>query len=97
FMRDDRIERPYHADLEEPQADFRRFGLVDSELVERLADVEIALAGRDDADLGIGPAPEDDLIQAVGAGEGNRGQALVSVEPPLLLEPVIIGPDIETV
>ena len=44
-------ERPGAADLEQPDAELVAFDFVDAEFVERLADVEIALAGGDDADL----------------------------------------------
>ena len=43
------LERPGHADLHHPQADLGRELLVDAEIVQRLADVEIGLAGGDDA------------------------------------------------
>ena len=43
-------------DLEELDAEIVALHLVDAELVERLAHVEIALADRDDADLRVAPA-----------------------------------------
>ena len=49
-------DRPRAADLVEPDAEIVAPDLVDAELVERLAHVEIALADRDDADLGTAPA-----------------------------------------
>ena len=50
-------DRPRAADLEEPQAEVVALHLVDAELVERLAHVEIALAGGDDADLRVAARP----------------------------------------
>src|SRR5690606_35948116 len=47
------LERPHHADLVQAQADGGRGGLVDAEIVERLAYVEVALAAGDDAELRI--------------------------------------------
>lgn len=94
-FQDLRIERPDHADFEEPQADLGGHRLVDAELFERLPDIEIAFAGGDDADPGMGAAAQDDLVQLVGPGEGDGGEALVSVESLLLLQAVVIGADVE--
>src|SRR5258705_6251884 len=44
-------DRPWASDLVEPDAEIVALDLVDTELVERLAHIEIALADRDDADL----------------------------------------------
>src|SRR5690606_35861128 len=49
-------ERPGAADLVQADAEFVATHFIDAQFVERLADVEIALAGRDDADLRIAPA-----------------------------------------
>jgi hypothetical protein len=43
------FQRPGHADLEQAQADLGGVGLVDAEVVERLAHVEVGLAAGDDA------------------------------------------------
>jgi hypothetical protein len=45
-----RFQRPDHADLVEPDADFGGERVVDAELVQGLPDIEIALAGRQDAE-----------------------------------------------
>ena len=50
-------DRPRTADLEQPQPQLVAFDLVDAEFVERLADIEIALAGGDDADLRVRGRP----------------------------------------
>ena len=50
-------DRPRAGDLENAQAEIVAFDLVDAELVERLAHVEIGLAGGDDADLRIARRP----------------------------------------
>ena len=44
------LERPGHRDLVDADADLGSEPLVDAEVVERLAHVEVALAGRDDAE-----------------------------------------------
>ena len=72
------------ADLVEPDAQLVALDLVDAELVERLAHVEIALAGGDDADLRVASARGDGAIELVGAHEGQHGVALVVVQPGLL-------------
>ena len=77
-------------DLVEPQAEIVGAHLVDAELVERLAHVEIALADRDDADLRIAAARGDDAVEPVGADEGEHGVALVVVQPRLL--PRMVSP-----
>ena len=66
------LQRPGHA-------------LVDAEIVERLADVEIGLAAGDDAEAPP-RAVDDDAVQAVGPGIGERGVELVAVQPELHLE-----------
>ena len=53
-----RHERPDAADLEYPQAQRVAARLVDAEIVERLAHVEIGLSGGDDSDLGIAGRPK---------------------------------------
>ena len=52
-------ERPGAGDLVEAEAEVVGLHLVDAELVQRLAHVEIALAGGDDADLRIAAAGGD--------------------------------------
>ena len=44
------FERPDHADLEQADADFGGQRVVDAELVEGLADVEVGLAGGQNAE-----------------------------------------------
>ena len=88
-------ERPGAAHLEEPDAELVAFDLVDAELVERLADVEIALAGGDDADLRIAAARGDGAVELVGAHEGEHGVALVIVQARFLRQDRIVEADIE--
>ena len=79
---DDRVERPNHADFEEPEA---KSGAVvgDAEIAERLQEILPGLAGCDDADPRV-RALADDAIEAVGARIGERGRQLMIVEPLLL-------------
>ena len=88
-------DRPDAADLEQAQAEIVALDLVDAELVERLAHVEIGLAGRDDADLRIAAAGGDDLVELVGAHEGEHGVALVIVQARFLAEEGVDQPDVE--
>ena len=69
--------------------------LVEAELVERLAHVEIGLAGGDDADLRAAAAGGDDLVELVGAHEGEHGVALEVVQPRFLAEKRVLKADVE--
>src|SRR5665213_1155755 len=90
------VDRPDATDLEQAQADIIAFHFVDAEFIERLADVEIGLAGGDDADLRIAPAGRDDLVELVGAHEGQHGVALEIVQAGFLTEDGILQADVET-
>ncbi len=83
------------ADLVEPNAEIVALHLVDAELVERLAHVEIALADRDDADLRRAAARGDVAVELVGAHEGQHGVALVVVQPRFLAEDGVAQADVE--
>jgi hypothetical protein len=48
------LQRPHHAHLVEPDADLGGEGLVDAQVVEGLAHVQVALAGGDDAQPRLG-------------------------------------------
>ncbi len=88
-------QRPRARHLVEPDAEFVALELVDAEFVERLADVEIALAGGDDADLRIAPAGGDGAVELVGAHEGQHGVALEVVQPRFLRQHRIAEADVE--
>ena len=88
-------DRPWAADLVEAQAKIVALDLVEPELVERLAHVEIALADRDDADLGLAASRRDVLVELVGAHERQHGVALVVVQPRLLAEDGVAQADVE--
>ena len=77
------LERPGHADLHHPQADLGRELLVDAQIVQRLAHVEIGLAGGDDPQPRA-RAVDDDPVEPVGAGVGERGVGLVLLHPRFL-------------
>ncbi len=88
-------QRPRAADLVEADAERVALDLVDAELVEGLAHVEIALAGGDDADLRLASAGGDDAVELVGAHEGQHGVALIVVQARLLGEDGVVQADIE--
>ena len=88
-------ERPGAADLVEADAEIVAGDLVDAELVERLAHVEIALAGGDDADLRIAPARGDGAVELVGAHEGEHGVALEIVQARFLRQNRVGEADVE--
>ena len=88
-------DRPRAPDLVEPDAELVAFDFVDAEFVERLADVEIALAGGDDADLRIAAARGNGVVDLVGAQKREHGVALVIVQPRFLGQDRIVEADIE--
>jgi hypothetical protein len=93
-MSSDRTARAGH--LEQPDADLVGARLVDSEIVERLAHVEIVLADRQDADFRLAPAGIDDPVEPVGADIGTRRIALVFMQPHFLTEKIeIMRADVE--
>ena len=68
---------------------------VDAELVEGLAHVEIGLAGGDDADFRRAPAGRNDLVEMIGAQEGQHGVALEVVQARFLAEDGVVEADVE--
>jgi hypothetical protein len=64
--------------------------LVDAEFAQRLADILVALAGRHDAEARVRRI-HGDAVDLVGAGEGDRGKALVVLQPPVLVV-AVVGP-----
>ena len=85
-----RLKRPAHADLEHAQTNLGAQRLVQTEVIQGLAHVEVGLAGGDDAQTRVGRI-ELDLVEVVGQGEGARGVDLVDVEA-LFLGQGRIGP-----
>src|SRR6266542_3573966 len=87
------LERPGQADLVEADTERRR-SLVDAEIAQRLAHVEVSLAGGDDAESRL-PRVDHNAVDAVGAREGGDRRHRRPVEPPLRLERRIGPTDIE--
>ncbi len=79
-------ERPRAGDLVEAKPHVAGLDLVEPELVQGLADVEIGLADRDHAHLGLAAAGEDDAVEVVGPHEGQHGVALEVLKARLLVE-----------
>jgi hypothetical protein len=84
------LQRPGHRDLVQPQADVGGHALVDSQVIERLAHVEVGLAAGDDAQSRPRRI-EHHAVEPVGARVRDRGVDLVLVHPPLLHQ-LRIGP-----
>src|SRR6516225_8433682 len=64
--------------------------VIDPEIVERLAHVEVGFAGSDDAE----PRPraiDDDAVEPIGAGESQCRVELIFMKPEFLIER-LIGP-----
>ena len=85
-----RLQRPGHADLVKPKPDLGGDLLGDPEFAQRLADVLVALARRHDAVAGIRRI-HGDAVDLVGARKGDRGIALVVLQPQIL-RIAIVGP-----
>ena len=94
-IRSSAADRPRAADLVEAQAEIVALDLVEAEFVERLADVEIALADRDDADRGRASARADHAVELVRPHEGQHGVALEVVQARFLAENGVAQPDVE--
>jgi hypothetical protein len=88
-------QRPRARDLVELDAEVVALDLVDAELVERLAHVEIALSDRDDADLRIAPARDDHAVELVRLDEGKHRIALEVVQPRFHVENAVDQADVE--
>ena len=71
-----RLERPWHCDLEQAQAHLRRHRCVDAERFERFEDVEVGLAGGDDAEPGVGTV-DGSVVELVRPRIRQRGVDLV--------------------
>ena len=84
------LERPDHADFVDGQSQSLRFGVVDAEFVQRLADVEVGFADSDDAEARVGAAHHHP-VELVGAPVGQRRRDLHRVDALFLAEPVV-GP-----
>ena len=85
-----RLQRPGHADLVKPQADLGGDFGRDAEFAQRLPDVLVALARGHDAEPGVRRI-HGDAVDLVGAGKGDRGKALVVLQPPVLIV-AVVGP-----
>ncbi len=76
------LERPGHRDLEKPDADLGGLALVDAQVFQRLAHVEVALAAGDDAQPRLRRI-DDDAVQLVDAAVVERRVDLVVLHPRL--------------
>ena len=85
-----RLQRPRHADLVEPEPDFRRYLRRNAELAQGLADVLVALAGGHDAEPGVRRI-HGDAVDLVGAREGDCRESLVVLQPAVLVV-AVVGP-----
>ncbi len=90
-----RLQRPAHADLEHANPDLLAQLLIDTQLFEGLAHVQIGLAGGDDAQPRLRRI-DHHLVQLVGTGEGPGGVDLVGVESRLLGQRRVRPADVQT-
>src|SRR5215467_16144231 len=89
------LQRPGHRHFVNAHSNLGGVGIVDPEIVERLTNVEIRFAGRDDT-KSWPRAVDNDPIEPICAGEGESSIKLVFVEPIFLLERLVGPTDIET-
>ena len=85
FVHAVRFQRPGHADLVQADADVGRRLLVDAQVGQRLARIEVGFAGRDDADARLRAVP-DDLIELVGTRIRQRRIPFVAVHAHFLFQ-----------
>jgi len=90
-----RLQRPDHAALEQAQPDARAGGLVQSEVGQRLARVEVGLAAGDDAKARVGRVHHR-VVELVGAAVGERGVQLVVQQARLLLQRRVRPADVQS-
>src|SRR5580704_15821521 len=84
------LQRPGHRNLVEAEADLRGMLVVNPEIVERLAHVEVGFAGSDDSEARPGTI-DDDAVEPIGACESQCRVKLVFMQPEFLIER-LIGP-----
>ena len=88
-------QRPWAGDLVNAQAVVVALDLVEAELIQRLAHIEIALADRDDADLRRATARRDDAVELIGAHERQHGVALIVMQARLHAQNGVAQADVE--
>jgi hypothetical protein len=89
------FKRPDHTDLVEANTDFGGQGVVDAQVIEGLAHVEIGLAGGYDAQPWL-RCIDHDLVEAIGAAVGECSIQLV-IEQAGFLQQAVVGPaDVES-
>ena len=89
-----RLDRPGEGELVDREPDLRRRLLVDPEVVEGLAQIEVRLAGGDDTDPGAG-GRDDHPVHRVRAGEcEDRGELLLE-EALLVGDRLVLDVDVE--
>ena len=84
------FERPRHPHLVEAKADLGGVRVVDAEIVQRLAHVEVGFARRDDAKARP-RAVDHDVVEPVGAAKSERRVELTFVQAVFLVER-LVGP-----
>ena len=97
-IRDDRrFERPHHAELQQPDTKLCRLRLVDPEVIQRLAHIEIGLARRDDAKPRRLSTLHDDAVDGIGPGEGFHRGHLVHMQAFFLRHAIITRADVKPI
>ena len=94
FHRAARLERPGHADLVDTKPESCRFGVVDAEILQRLAHIHIGLAAGCDAQLRVRRI-HDNLVELVGQRKRLCCLELVGMQPRFLIERRIGPADVQ--
>ncbi len=94
FARVLRVQRPDAAHLQHADARLRTGRIVQPQVVQRLAHVQIRLAGRHDAEVRVGRV-QHHAVQLVGAHIGQRRVPLVVQQPRLLRQRRVRPADVQ--
>src|SRR6185437_1249270 len=89
-------DRPYARNFEEPQTQVITFDLVDAQLIQCLAPIEISFTRRDDTDFRRAAAGGNDAVELIGANKRQHRIALEIVKARLLPQYRVDEADIET-
>ncbi|CUJ49355.1 Uncharacterised protein [Achromobacter xylosoxidans] len=92
------LQRPHHADLEQPQADALAHRLAQPQVGQRLTRIQVGLARGHDAEARVARRHLPQLaVQVIGAGVGQRRVQLVVQQPRLLLQGRVRDADVKAV
>ncbi len=89
------LQRPGAADLEKAEAVIGGPHFVEAEVGQRLQDVEVALAGGDDADPRLASAAQHQLVEGIRLEKSQHRRNLELVQAFFLSVRIVARPDVE--